>query len=237
MAEWLGNTVVPGGSGCRIRIETQLASQNVGGNYSVINYQVYIDFFGCDAQLDGGYVAWNGGVLYNNGGRVYNYAGNFSNHTVTMATGSFTVGHDANGNASYSMNAHVAVYQTGTTSASGSEGLPRLALAPSIAYNGADTIKPTTARLYTEINNYGHGTSAATHMLYRLQGVGGYTQTGDAGDVAGPNYFNISGLKPGKTYEYYSVWWNNNGDTATSGVQTFKTQPISGMVAVMKALL
>lgn len=126
MATWLGNNIVVGGRNSRIRIETQLAGQNVGGNYSIINYQVYYDFFGNDAQLDGGWVQSSAGVHYNNGGRVYNYAGNFTNHSVTINTGQFTIGHDGAGNGSYGMNAHVAVYQSGTSTASGSEGLPTI---------------------------------------------------------------------------------------------------------------
>lgn len=238
MSTWLGNNVIVSGSQyCRIRIETQLAGQNTGGNYSSINYQVYIDFVGCDAQLDGGWVQSSAGVHYNNGGRVYNYAGNFSNHTVTMNTGSFNIGHDVNGNGSYSMNAHVAVYASGTTTASGSSGLPRIPLAPAIASLTADTLKPTSARLGVEISNHGHGTSTTFHMYYRISGVGSYVDAGAQGDVGGYNYWTVTGLKPGKIYQYYVTATNNNGDQSTSGVQTFKTQPISGMIAVMKGLI
>lgn len=128
MATWLGNRVsISGYPGARIRIETQLAGQSVAGNYSVLNYQVYVDFQSSDAQLDGGWVQSSAGVHYNNGGRVYNYTGNFANHTITMNTGQFVIYHDANGNGSYGMNAHVSVYQSGTTTASGSEGLPQIA--------------------------------------------------------------------------------------------------------------
>lgn len=112
--EILGNNVsVSGVHVARMRIEWQLASQNVGGNFSTINWQAYTDFFGCDAQLDAASVNTNIGTVYNNGGRVYNYAGNFSNHTVTMATGSFNIGADGAGNTTLQMNGQVAVYQSG----------------------------------------------------------------------------------------------------------------------------
>lgn len=123
----LGNNVsVSGPYYARLRIEWQLASQNVGGNYSTINWQAYIDFVGCDAQLDNGHVNWNGGALYNNGGRVYNYAGNFSNHTVTMGSGSFNIGHDGAGNATLHLDGSIAVYASGTSSGSGNWGLPQI---------------------------------------------------------------------------------------------------------------
>jgi hypothetical protein len=147
MATWLGNFVsISGGLGARIRIETQLAGQNYGGNYSTINYQVYIDFNGSDAQLDGGWVQSSAGVHYNNGGRVYNYAGNFSNHTILMNNGSFNIGHDGAGNGSYGMNAHVAVYQSGTTTASGSEGLPTIPRYASITAFYIDNVTDTSFR-------------------------------------------------------------------------------------------
>jgi hypothetical protein len=235
MSSWGGNHVIVSGSAyCRIRIETQLASQNTAGNYSTINYQVYIDFYGCDAQLDGGFVGSSEGTLYNNGGRVYNYTGNFSNHTVTMKTGSFNVGHDANGNGSYSMNAHVAVFESGTTTASGSASLPRIPLAPTISSVIADTIKPTTARLGGEISSKGHGTGVTWTAYYKLSTAGSYTSAGSQGDVSGYNYWNLSGLKPGKLYDYYLKAVNNNGDTATSSVHTFTTQPVSGMIMLMR---
>lgn len=238
MATWLGNHVnISGAHGARIRIETQYAGGNVGGNFSSLNYQVYIDFDGSDAQLDGGWVESSAGVHYNNGGRVYNYAGNFSNHTVTMNTGSFNIGHDANGNGSYGMNAHVAVYQSGTTTASGSEGLPRLALAPNIVALTSDTVKPTSARLGVEIGGYGHGTSANFNMYVRLQGTGGWTDLGNQGDVGGFNYWTAAGLLPGKTYEYICNCWNNNGDFSQSGIQTFKTQSVSGMISIMRGII
>jgi hypothetical protein len=238
MATWLGNNVtVIGSTYARIRIETQYAGGNVGGNYSTVNYQAYIDFVGCDAQLDGGWVQSSAGVHYDNGGRVYNYAGNFSNHTVYMSSGNFNIGHDANGNGSYGMNAHIAVYQSGTSTASGSEGLPRLALAPGIASVIADTIKPTQARLGGEISDYGHGTSATLQMFIRLQGAGGWTDLGAQSYVGGYNFWTPTGLKPGRNYEYFLRVWNNSGDTRDSGVQSFRTKPVSGMTSIMKGII
>lgn len=120
------NVIVTGSKYARIRIEWQLAGQNVAGNYSTINWQGYVDFVGCDAQLDNGHVNSNVGALYNNGGRVYNYAGNFSNHTIGMGSGTFNVGHDGNGNLNINFNGSVAVYQSGTSSANNSWSLPTI---------------------------------------------------------------------------------------------------------------
>lgn len=126
MGTWVGNNIIVGGRNSWIRIESQYAGSNQGGNYSTVNYQVWYDFFGNDAQLDGGWVESSAGVHYNNGGRVYNFANNFTNHSVLINNGSFNIGHDAAGNASYGMNAHIGVFQSGTSTASGSEGLPNI---------------------------------------------------------------------------------------------------------------
>jgi hypothetical protein len=143
----LGNHVIVSGSAyARIRIEWQLAGQNVGGNYSTINWQGYVDFVSCDAQLDNGHVNWNGGALYNNGGRVYNYAGNFSNHTIGMGSGSFNIGHDGAGNATLNLNGSIAVYASGTSSTNVNWGLPTIPRYASITafYFGAVTDESIT---------------------------------------------------------------------------------------------
>lgn len=137
---------ISGAAGARLRIEWQLAGQNVGGNFSTINWQAYIDFNNSDAQLDNGHVNWNGGALYNNGGRVYNYAANFSNHTVTMGSGSFNIGHDGNGNASLHLDGSIAVYQSGTSSASGDWGLPQIPRYTSINRFDIDILTDTSLR-------------------------------------------------------------------------------------------
>ena len=74
-------------------------------------------------------------------------------------------------------------------------------------------------------------------MYYRLQGAGSWTSAGLQSDVAGYNYWNLTGLKPGKTYEYYAISSNNNGDTATSGTQTFTTKGLPGLVPVLTKVM
>lgn len=75
----------------------QLASQNVGGNFSTINWQSYFRFGGGDTQLDNGGVYSNIGTLWANGGRVYNYSGNFSVRDMLLASGTNNIGHNGDG--------------------------------------------------------------------------------------------------------------------------------------------
>lgn len=113
-----GNTVIISSPhGGYIWTQWQLASQNVAGNYSTINWQTYFHFDNDDAQLDNGSVNSNVGALWANGGRVYNYSGNFTTRDLALASGSFNIGADANGNSQLQLSNSIAVYQSGTSSA------------------------------------------------------------------------------------------------------------------------
>jgi len=119
-------TASGGNAGNYFFVNWQDAGENRPGNYSTINWQAYFHFNGDDAQLDAGSVGSNAGTLYSNGGRVYNYSGNFSTRDLGIASGSFNIGHDANGNCTLSLNNSIAVYQSGTSSGSASWGLPSI---------------------------------------------------------------------------------------------------------------
>lgn len=186
------------------------------------------------AYSDGASWKGNAGGVTGSGGFSY------SPGTTNLWEFDHTYNKDANGyltiNVYGYINGNNSPY-VGSGSTSYNVSPSRIGVAPSIAYIGADSIKPTSARLGGDITSNGLGTSATLQMFIRLQGAGSWTDLGTQGNVAGYNYWNPSGLKPGKTYEYFLRVWNNNGDTANSGVNTFKTQPVSGMIAVMRGLL
>lgn len=216
-----------------------LNSQNVGGNFSQIRVRQWIAYDGSSFGTifsDG--ASWSmGGVAGGSGGFSYNMS---PGSTLMLYDNTFNVGHDANGNFSSSLSGSVNMnnspYAT-TGSYSSGFSLPRIALAPAISALTADTIKPSSARLGADVSNYGHGTSATFEMFYRLQGSGTWISLGQQGDVGGFNYWNVTGLQPGKTYEYICNCFNNNGDLAQTGIQTFKAQPVSGMISVMKGII
>lgn len=163
-----------------------------------------------------------------------------SNGWRTLREFDYTFNKDANGYISIGVYGYInganSPYVT-AGSASFTLNPGRSGYPPPIVGLFADSIKPTQARLGGEIGGYGKGTSATLQMFIRLQGAGAWTDLGAQGDVGGYNLWYPTGLKPGKTYEYFVRAWNNNGDTGDSGVQTFKTQPVSGMIAVMKGLM
>lgn len=177
----------------RVRINWQLASQNVGGNYSTINWQAYTDFVGCDAQLDNGYASSaNVGTLWANGGRVYNYSGNFSNHTVTMATGTFNVGHDSNGNCTLQMGSAIVVYQSGTSTAAGSWNLPQI---PRYANITSFTASSPTDQGFELFAN----TDVNANISFSIDGGASYS---GGGSGTGANQ-TFSNLISGHTYVCY----------------------------------
>lgn len=144
----LGNNVIVSNPFyARFRIEWQLAGQNTAGNYSTINWQAYIDFVGCDAQLDNGVVSSNVGTHYSNPGRVYNYAANFSNHTVTMGSGSFDIGHNADGTQNLSMSGGIDIFQSGRSNASSAWSLPTINRFATITQFYLDNITDERIRL------------------------------------------------------------------------------------------
>jgi hypothetical protein len=216
------------------RLVYNLDSQNVAGNSSHIS--LYLQIY-----ADGGYSqngTWDGRI-YINGGQVARATPSYSAGSGLWQITSYgaDIGHDANGNLHLDIGDYINAPINEMTQASIGWDLPRIPLAPGILGETVDSITPTSARLGAEITNDGHGTSATLEMFYRLQGSGSYISLGSQADASGYNYWNVTGLQPGKTYEYLFNVTNNNGDTAQSGAQTFKTQSIAGLTPLLMALL
>jgi len=210
----------------------QLAGQDTNGNYSTINWQTYFHFNGADAQLDNGYTNSNVGMLWQNTGRVHNYTGTFTVRDISLASGTFTIGHDANGNQNLSLSDAIDIYGTGTSSGSGSWALPRIPLAPGLLGMTVDSITTNSARLGAELTSVGHGTSATLEMFYKLRTSGSYISLGAQADGAGYNYWSATGLLPATLYDYICNVTNNNGDFAQFTAQSFTTLVNNTMVVM-----
>ncbi len=109
-------------------INWQLATQEVGNNRSLINWQAYAHFITSDNQLDNGYANSNVGSLWSNGGRVKNYDGNLVTKDVALASGSFWVGHDSAGNGYLQLGVGITYYGTGRSE--GTSGVWTLPVIP-----------------------------------------------------------------------------------------------------------
>lgn len=234
MASWTA------GAGSRATLVHTVDVNWQSGNQSSLHVNTYVAVSGGSGITNNvGDANWNVNTAGVSPSSNFTYSG-WSNNNYGLNTYDVTVNHDANGYCTVGVHAYVNGANPPFFTAASidtSLGLPRIALAPSIAAITADTIKPTAARLGAEFNNFGHGTSASFTMYYRLVGSSTWINLGTQGDVGGYNYWNLTGLTPNKMYEYYVMASNNNGDQSTLGTSTFKTKPTSGMIAVLQAVL
>lgn len=219
MANW-DRQIVSSAPQVMIRVELWEESYDVGANTSYVRYK--LSFLTSNGSRTGTWDYWLDVDGARRGGGSF---GGTHSGWQTVVDGGFTAWHDANGYRNVgAWGFGDAFYGSGDTG--GTIGLTRLGMAPSIAGISADTISVQSVRLGMEFNNHGRGTSAASRMYYRVQGSGsGWSQTPDQGDGAGWTYWNVTGLAPATTYEYFTRAWNNNGDTGDSGTQTFTTLP------------
>lgn len=180
---------------------------------------------------------WNGnaGGVGGSGGWTYNGAG-----TYVLWEFDYTYNKDANGYGTWNFYGYIdgqnSPYVTaGSTNFNMSP--TRIGIAPTISSTTADTITATSVRLGGEISSHGLGTSTTHRMYYRVSGEGSYVDAGAQGDVGGFNYWTITGLQPGKTYQYYMTSTNNNGDVATSSTKTFTTKAVPSMAAMLLGMV
>ena len=126
--------------GRHVQFSWNVASQSVANNNTTINWSI---------SASGGNSSWyksnptgvyiNGNCVYYNGTRVQQYKG-------TIASGSYTIGHNSEGNASFSASVSSAIYSASVNcNGSGSWGLPQIARYPVIqsASNFDDTGNPS----------------------------------------------------------------------------------------------
>lgn len=110
--------------GRHVQFSWNVASQSVANNNTTINWSI---------SAVGGSSSWyrsnptsvyiNGNCVYYNGTRVQQYKG-------TIASGSYTIGHNSEGNASFSASVSSAIYSASTNcNGSGSWSLPQIARA------------------------------------------------------------------------------------------------------------
>lgn len=110
--------------GRHVQFSWSVASQSVANNNTTINWRI---------SAEGGSSSWyrsnptgvyiNGNCVYYNGTRVQQYKG-------TIASGSYTIGHNSEGNASFSASVSSAIYSASVNcNGSGSWSLPQIARA------------------------------------------------------------------------------------------------------------
>lgn len=207
MANW-DRQLVGSAPQVMLRVELWEESVDYANNRSWVRYR--LSFLTSNGSRSGTWDYW----LNVNGGRVAtNSFGGTHSGWQTVVDSGYWHGRDANGNGSASAQGWGDVFY-GSGDTGGSIGLTRIGRAPNIVGNTADQITDTSVRLGTEIGDYGNGTSAAARMYYKTPEASGWTQTSDQNDVAGYNYWTITGLVSNQKYYRLARWWNNNGDTS-----------------------
>lgn len=188
-----GNTFSIGGESPNyIWTQWQLAGQNVGGNYSTINWQTYFHFTDSDAQLNAGSTGSNVGTLWSNGGLVHSYSGDFATRDIELASGSFNIGADGSGNTTLDLNSSIAIYETGTSAGSGSWGLPQIPRYADITSFTASSPSDQEFTLYAT-------TDAGANISFSIDGGASYSG-GGSGTSASQTF---SDLASGTTYVCY----------------------------------
>lgn len=174
-----GNTV---SSNNYFFIDWNLNGQNVAGNYSNIGWAAYWHFQGNDRQLDNGYANLGDVNRWSNGGRIYNYSGNLSTRDLLLASGSFDIGHDNNGNKTLNVAGGATGYNGSRSEGSGSWSLPTIprhaVLNSSPNFN--DEQNPTF--------NYSNPAGTAVDFYMEFPGIGGSLAARNLGSGTGGNY-------------------------------------------------
>jgi hypothetical protein len=131
MTTFYGTTIDNG----RVYITATLAGQSQSGNYSTIQWYFGWDFLGApsDRELDNGLATLDGTARYNVPGRVRDYPlGTSGTGLYQVASGSYIVGHDANGYHTTTVSGHLTGYSgANSTMSTQSMTLPRIPKAPS----------------------------------------------------------------------------------------------------------
>ncbi len=207
-------------------LQYDIISQNVGANQTTVRFYIVVYSDNGAYTQSGTWV--RSGWYPNSSNQIISSSSNpgtISSGHVTLNTADVTVGMDANGNYSAAAGYYLNTPGTEMFNKATTLTLPRLALAPPITSVIVDTVQPTSMRVGIEIGGFGHGTSCNMRAQYKQSSSGTWIDTPDQPDAAGYNYYTITGLIPGTSYDYRAVAYNNNGDQSISGSQSVTTLP------------
>lgn len=161
--------------GRHVQFSWNVASQNVTNNNTTINWSI---------SAVGGNSSWyksNPTSVYINGTRVYYNGSRVQQYKGTIASGSYTISHNSEGNASFSASVSSAIYSTSVNcNGSGSWNLPQIARAsqPSCITrpNTTDNIGNIGDTIMIYMNRH---SSAFTHTVrYSFYDLNGTIATG-----------------------------------------------------------
>lgn len=104
---------------------------------------------------------------------------------------------------------------------------------PSLSSQSVSNIKQKSADIAYSASAGSNATFSSCQLQYGLTGSYGT----NVSKSSSSGTFNLTDLKPGKTYYYRFVLTNGGGKTYTSGQYTFETKPVAGMTPILMGLI
>ena len=172
-------------------IDWQVNWQSTPGNYSNVSWWAYWHFQGNDRQLDNGYANLGDVTRWSNGGRVYNYAGNFTTRDLLVASGSFDIGHNADGTKTLNVAGGLTGYSGQRSEGSGSWALPTIPRYATITGHSG-TITDEATNVYISYSNPYGGSVQADLYVRPLGSTGSFTNFATRSGYASGANFNLT---------------------------------------------
>ena len=203
-------------------IDWSLASQNLSGNTSTLDWWVYFHYTSSDAQLDNG-DATVGNLVWDVPGRVYNFASNFTTRDMLLESGQTTVNHATNGTCTITVSGSIGGSFGGTSGGSTTFDLPTIDRTPTTPTltQGSGTARSASGTSYSATATGGVNNSGPT-VTYTLQSAttsdfsGTVTNHGTS-TTSGATLSTTSALTASATY-YFRIRASNTAGTKYSSI-------------------
>lgn len=212
MPTMFGNTVTIGGQSNNYFFINWSGTDDPANNRTLISWAAYFHFTLSDSQLDNGDANLNG-VRWDEPGRVYNFSSNFTTRDQLLRSGSFTVDHNAAGEATLSVSGGVVPIGTGGSFGSASWSLTNYSRPPLAP---ASCTVATSGRNATVTSGVADVTNRPAIIRYEVERTlnDGVTWLGSVETMDGSRQFTYTALDGGKSYTFRTRAVNADGNGA-----------------------
>lgn len=208
-------------------VNASLVSQSVSGNYSTISWYVRVyktfgsGFYSGASSGNNGNLTSVAGTRWNGSGFAYDFRNVAVGGYLQLASGTFQVAHDANGNGAYWVSSNVNLVSIGNAATgTGSRTLPKInRVPPAPTPLSLDMITPSSIRYRFQSNGGGGGTFLEWQIGYGLSATTPQLFMASGGTSVVP------GLQPNSSYYFWSRGRNTIGWGPWSTRMSAKTLP------------